>query len=128
MRIETRYLVIAATAATAATAYIYRADLLRLALAFAGMRLCYGALKARLGIRSTGSHRTRTLLEFVLTAIGGVLVGRLTTHPCGQCGRPIGAPSRAEFCSPACRRYARFEREETERRAAALERFGAVPF
>jgi hypothetical protein len=31
-------------------------------------------------------------------------------HPCAQCGAPIEAPSRAWFCSPACRRHARLER------------------
>lgn len=32
-------------------------------------------------------------------------------HPCAQCGAPIEAPSRAWYCSPACRRYARLERD-----------------
>jgi hypothetical protein len=32
-------------------------------------------------------------------------------HPCAQCGAPIQAPSRAWYCSPACRRYARLERD-----------------
>jgi hypothetical protein len=32
-------------------------------------------------------------------------------HPCAQCGVPIEAPSRARYCSPACRRYARLERD-----------------
>ena len=32
-------------------------------------------------------------------------------HPCGQCGAPIEAPSRAWYCSLACRRYARLERD-----------------
>jgi hypothetical protein len=32
-------------------------------------------------------------------------------HPCAQCGRPIDAPSRAAYCSPACRGYARLERD-----------------
>jgi hypothetical protein len=32
-------------------------------------------------------------------------------HPCMQCGTPIEAPSRASYCSPACRRYARLERD-----------------
>ena len=32
-------------------------------------------------------------------------------HPCAQCGHPIQAPSRAWYCSPACRRYARLERD-----------------
>ena len=30
-------------------------------------------------------------------------------QPCAQCGAPIEAPSRARFCSPFCRRYARLE-------------------
>lgn len=32
-------------------------------------------------------------------------------HPCAQCGAPIEAPSQAWYCSPACRRYARLERD-----------------
>jgi hypothetical protein len=32
-------------------------------------------------------------------------------HPCAQCGAPIEAPSRAWYCSPLCRRYARLERD-----------------
>jgi hypothetical protein len=32
-------------------------------------------------------------------------------HPCAQCGTPIEAPSRAWYCSPHCRRYARLERD-----------------
>jgi hypothetical protein len=32
-------------------------------------------------------------------------------HPCAQCGAPIESPSRAWYCSPACRRYARLERD-----------------
>lgn len=32
-------------------------------------------------------------------------------HPCAQCGRPIEAPSRAAYCSHACRGYARLERD-----------------
>jgi hypothetical protein len=32
-------------------------------------------------------------------------------HPCAQCGAPIEAPSRAWYCSPVCRRYARLERD-----------------
>jgi hypothetical protein len=30
-------------------------------------------------------------------------------HPCAQCGAPIEAPSKAWYCSPLCRRYARLE-------------------
>lgn len=32
-------------------------------------------------------------------------------HPCVQCGQPIEEPSRAWYCSPTCRRYARLERD-----------------
>lgn len=32
-------------------------------------------------------------------------------HPCAQCGAPIEAPSQAWFCSPACRRHVRLERD-----------------
>lgn len=32
-------------------------------------------------------------------------------HPCIQCGSPIEAPSQAWYCSPACRSYARLERD-----------------
>jgi ribosomal protein L34E len=49
-------------------------------------------------------------------------------HACGQCGVPIEPPSRAEYCSPTCRRYARLQREELERRSELLDSFGAVPF
>jgi hypothetical protein len=33
-------------------------------------------------------------------------------HPCAQCGAPIESPSQAFYCSPACRRQARLERDE----------------
>ena len=32
-------------------------------------------------------------------------------HPCAQCGKPVEEPSRASYCSPECRRYARLERD-----------------
>jgi len=32
-------------------------------------------------------------------------------HPCAQCGAPIETASRAWYCSPTCRRYARLERD-----------------
>ena len=32
-------------------------------------------------------------------------------HPCVQCGKPIEEPSRASYCSPICRRYAKLERD-----------------
>jgi hypothetical protein len=43
-------------------------------------------------------------------------------HPCEQCGHPIDKPSRARYCSEACRRYARL------RRAAAAPELEEVPF
>jgi hypothetical protein len=43
-------------------------------------------------------------------------------HPCEQCGHPIDKPSRARYCSQACRRYARM------RRAAAEPELDEVPF
>jgi hypothetical protein len=49
-------------------------------------------------------------------------------RPCEQCGYPIEPPSRARFCSAACRRYARLDRltaagdERAAARAAWLRR------
>jgi hypothetical protein len=46
-------------------------------------------------------------------------------HPCEQCGFPIEPPSRARFCSAACRRYGRLRRLAAggdERAAAGYER------
>jgi hypothetical protein len=54
-------------------------------------------------------------------------------HPCAQCGSPIEAPSRAWYCSPLCRRYARLERDArspdpwTSERAAVRLRVLAHP-
>lgn len=54
-------------------------------------------------------------------------------HPCAQCGAPIEAPSRAWYCSPACRRYARLERDArspdpwlAERSAARLRALSRI--
>jgi hypothetical protein len=54
-------------------------------------------------------------------------------HPCVQCGTPIEAPSRAWFCSPGCRRYARLERDArspdpwlAERSAARLRTLSRI--
>lgn len=47
---------------------------------------------------------------------------------CGQCGVPIEPPSRAEYCSPSCRRYARLQREALDRRVETLASYGEVPF
>jgi hypothetical protein len=65
-------------------------------------------------------------------------------HSCVQCGTPIEEPSRAEYCSPVCRRVARLERdaaspdpriaERAEARIRTLHRattdpaFAEIPF
>lgn len=67
------------------------------------------------------SRRPNRLLSF---AVMGLIVGAVLWlwqelsgtphgpwHPCAQCGAPIEAPSRAWYCSPLCRRYARLERD-----------------
>lgn len=46
-------------------------------------------------------------------------------HPCAQCGGVIEASSRAWYCSPACRRYARLEREARSPDPWAAERAAA---
>jgi hypothetical protein len=44
--------------------------------------------------------------------LGLAIFGLLTRSvACAQCGAPIEAPSKAWYCSPACRRYARLERD-----------------
>jgi hypothetical protein len=46
-------------------------------------------------------------------------------HPCEQCGFPIEPPSKASFCSTACRRYGRLRRHAAggdERAAARYDR------
>ena len=84
------------------------------------------------GPRRSGRSRLRRPEEIVASALGivNVLFGRPQRgwHPCLQCGVPIEPPSRAEFCSPACRRYDRLRRMATEAKAARLDAFGEVPF
>ena len=90
--------------------------------------------------------RRRRLLGFALVALLGRAVLWLWRdlrnlphadwHPCAQCGAPIEAPSRAWYCSPACRRYGRLERdahafdpwvaESAQARLRALARATAV--
>lgn len=45
-------------------------------------------------------------------------------HPCAQCGIPIEEPSRARYCSSACRRYARLERDARAFDPVIAERAG----
>lgn len=89
---------------------------------------------AWLRIRKLTGHtparrRGKSVAEVAAAGIGGYLVGRRggETHPCAQCGAPIGHPSRASYCSPACRKYAALERAATEERSARLAAFGDVP-
>lgn len=83
-----------------------------------------------------GSQRKhRGLARPALIVLSGLAIAHLfwrkrdsTWHACGQCGVPIEPPSRAEYCSPTCRRYARLRREELERRNELSASFGEVPF
>jgi hypothetical protein len=43
-------------------------------------------------------------------------------HPCAQCGKPIEVPSRASYCSHACRTYARLERDALDHDPRIAER------
>jgi hypothetical protein len=43
-------------------------------------------------------------------------------RPCAQCGKPIEAPSRASYCSHACRIYARLERDALDHDPRIAER------
>jgi hypothetical protein len=43
-------------------------------------------------------------------------------RPCAQCGRPIEEPSRAAYCSHACRSWARLEREALDNDPRIAER------
>lgn len=107
--------------------YVFRHELLRVLVGAAGVRLAWGYLKHRCGIRP---RRGKSLWEVGFGTLAGYLLGRrrgAETHPCLQCGAPIGHPSRAVYCSPACRKYAALERAETERRAERLAAFGDVP-
>lgn len=130
-------IVAAAIAVACLAAYLERAELARLAIGAVGLHICYRCLKQRLGIRPRPSTRagSRTMLEVAAAAVGGgilsILVGRRAsspTHPCAQCGGPIAAPSRRVYCEPSCAHYARLERAERERKTAALEELGGVPY
>jgi hypothetical protein len=75
--------------------------------------------------RLPGRHRRRgtafALVEATIALIAAVYglhrQGKRfgpSWHPCAQCGAPIDRPSRAAYCSAACRRYARLRREAAE--------------
>ncbi|HZL19872.1 MAG TPA: hypothetical protein VFG23_19210 [Polyangia bacterium] len=109
-------------------AWLFRGEVLRWLLFLAVIRFGWLALRRWAGLQAP---RGRSVGQLVLAALAGFVTGRrrgAVTHPCSQCGSPIGAPSRAAFCSPACRTYARLEREETARRAEQRRGFGEVPF
>lgn len=119
--------ILALVGAAVAAALLYRRYLIDLALL--GGALSF--VRHKSGMRRRRSSNRKTLLEVAGAGAVGILVGRKTkssTHPCGQCGAPIGTPSRAVYCSPACRDYKRREVAETRRRADALTEFGEVPY
>lgn len=120
----------AALSAVAATilVIIYRERIWHALLALAAMRLAWVVMRAKLGIRKQAKSG-KSLWEVGFATLAGYLFGarRHGFHGCGKCGAPIQAPSRAIYCSPACRNYAALERAHTERSAERLAAFGDVP-
>lgn len=91
-----------------------------LALIGALLVLVGPALLALAAIELKCSRRRSRLLSFALLGLLARAVvwlwqelrslPRGRWHPCTQCGAPVEAPSRACYCSPACRHYARLKR------------------
>jgi hypothetical protein len=108
--------------------YAYRHQVVNLVLTVSGVGVMWRMLQHRFFPRRRSSRRG--LVELGAGALVGAAVARRrVTHPCVQCGKPIGAPSRAAYCSPGCREYARLERAKRESDARALAAFGdEVPF
>jgi hypothetical protein len=114
-----------------AAGYVWRRDIIQIVVGLALARVGWHMLRQWAGMPAK-TRRGKTMLELAGAGLVGLVVGRhassSVTHPCNQCGSPIGAPSRAAYCSPACRKYASLERAETGRKASALEAFGEVPY
>lgn len=104
--------------------YLYWRDVVSLIAMLIAGRLAWAIIAQKAGIRR---KRGKGLGELALAGAFGYLFGRSSTHPCGQCGKPIDGKSRANYCSPACRNYASLERRETQRQATALAAFGDFP-
>jgi hypothetical protein len=121
-----------AAATVVLVAWVFRHEIERFLLGAGCFTVAYKMLRHRLfPVRRVGrGNGRRGLWEAAAASLLAFTVGRRTagTHPCSQCGAPIGAPSRAAYCSPGCRRYAALERAETDRRARSLEGWGDVPY
>ncbi len=107
---------------------LYWQAIWHLAAAVVAARFAWVVIRAKLGIRKT-RRSGKSLWEVGFASLAGYLFGarRRDGHACLQCGHPIAAPSRAMYCSPACRKYAALERAATEERSARLAAFGDVP-
>jgi len=75
--------------------------------------------------RGTGLRVAELALALLAAWLGLRRHGRTfgpAWHPCEQCGAPIDKPSRARYCSEACRRYTRL------RHHAEAPEWDEVPF
>jgi hypothetical protein len=97
---------------TLATALILAAALFVLVapglLAVAALEWKHGRKRSRLLGLALAGLLARAVV-WLWQELRGVPHGRW--HPCLRCRAPIEEPSRAWYCSPACRRYARLERD-----------------
>jgi hypothetical protein len=112
--------------------WVSRHEIERFLLGAGCFTVAYRMLRHRLfPVRRVGRGKGRRgLRETAAASLLAFAVGRRTagTHPCSQCGAPIGAPSGASYCSPGCRRFSALERAETDRKARSLEGWGDVPY
>jgi hypothetical protein len=84
-------------------------------IAVAPLLLAVSALEWKRGHRRVLGLALLSLLTTAIVWLWRGLHGlpREPWHSCVQCGAPIEEPSRAEYCSPACRHVARLERERS---------------
>lgn len=87
--------ILTATGATILTAYVFRHQIAAAALGFLGLRMIYGAAKAKLGIR----HRSRTTgLESARKWIETLGVGYIAARvPRAKRDRSLSKPVRHEW-------------------------------
>jgi hypothetical protein len=101
--------------------YAFRHQILHFLLAAAGIGVMWATLRRQAARR----RRRKGLVELGLAAAAGAVVARRApaSHPCVQCGKPIGAPSRRAYCDPGCREFARLERLKKQQDARALSAY-----